>query len=59
MENPKPVDETNANRAGLDQKVLDAIGNALKAHYDALVDASLPKKIFDLVDQLEKEERQE
>ena len=59
MENPKPVDETNANRAGLDQKVLDAIGNALKAHYDPLVDAPLPKKIFDLVDQLEKEERQE
>ena len=59
MEKPKPVDETNANRAGLDQKVLDAIGKALKAHYDALVDAPVPKKIGDLLDQLEKEERQE
>jgi Anti-sigma factor NepR len=59
MEKPIPVDETNSDPAGLDQRVLDAIGRALESHYDALVEAPLPKKFFDLLDQLDKEERQE
>ena len=58
MEKSKPADDTSLNLAALDQKVLDAIGRALKAHYDVLVDAPLPERIFDLLDQLEKEERQ-
>jgi Anti-sigma factor NepR len=47
------------NGVALDPKVLDMIGTALKAHYDALVDAPLLQKIFDLLAQLEKEEQQE
>lgn len=59
MEKSKLANDKPLNRVALDQKVLDAIGRALKAHYDAPVDGPLPKRIFDLLDQLEKEERQE
>ncbi|MGO9421100.1 NepR family anti-sigma factor [Roseiarcus sp.] len=41
----------------LDTKVLDAIGRALKAHYDDLVKAPLPERFLDLLDSLEIEER--
>ena len=41
----------------LDNKVLDAIGRALKAHYDDLVSAPLPAKFLDLLADLEVEEQ--
>ncbi|RBP01273.1 hypothetical protein DFR50_15735 [Roseiarcus fermentans] len=41
----------------LDNKVLDAIGRALKAHYDDLVRAPLPDKFLDLLADLDTEER--
>ena len=43
--------------APLDTKVLDAIGRALKAHYDDLVKAPLPDRFLDLLADLEEEER--
>ena len=41
----------------LDTKALDAIGQALKAHYDELVYAPLPDKFVDLLARLELEEQ--
>jgi hypothetical protein len=38
---------------GLDAKSLEQIGDSLKAHYDDLVRAPVPKKFLDLLDQLE------
>lgn len=43
--------------AALDTKALDAIGQALKAHYDELVYAPLPDKFVDLLARLELEEQ--
>ena len=43
--------------APLDAKVLDAIGRALKAHYDDLVHAPLPDRFLDLLADLDWEER--
>ncbi len=43
--------------AALDPKVLETIGQALKAHYDDLVSAPLPQKFLDLLAKLEEEER--
>jgi hypothetical protein len=54
-----PVEDAPLNAAALDQKVLDTIGRALKAHYDDLVQAPLPRKFLDLLAELEKQERQE
>lgn len=42
--------------AALDPKALEAIGRALKAHYDELVDAPLPDKFAELLARLEVEE---
>ncbi len=53
------VEDTTSNGAVLDQKVLDTIGRALKAHYDDLVQAPLPQKFLDLLGQLEQHEQQE
>jgi hypothetical protein len=36
-DNSNLIDETMLDRAALDQKILDTIGNALKAHYDDLL----------------------
>jgi hypothetical protein len=44
------------DEAALDVKVLDAIGRALKAHYDDLVKAPLPDRFLDLLSDLESEE---
>ncbi len=41
----------------MDAKVLDAIGRALKAHYDDLVHAPLPDRFLDLLADLDWEER--
>jgi Anti-sigma factor NepR len=57
--NSNSPEDAMLNGVALDPKVLDMIGTALKAHYDALVDAPLLQKIFDLLAQLEKEEQQE
>ena len=54
-----PAEEATLNGAALDQKVLDTIGRALKAHYDDLVHAPLPQKFLDLLAQLEKLEQHE
>jgi Anti-sigma factor NepR len=59
MPHSKPIEERMLNRAALDQKILDAIGNALKAHYDGLLPAPLPQNILDLLAQLEKVEQRE
>jgi Anti-sigma factor NepR len=59
MTKSRPVDDTTLNRTALDQKVLDAIGGALKAHYDALVYTPLPEKVLDLLARLEEEEERE
>ena len=46
--------ETDApGDAVLDPKVLEAIGRALKAHYDDLLHAPLPEKFVELLDRLE------
>jgi len=44
------------DEAALDTKALDAIGQALKAHYDDLVYAPLPDKFTELLARLEAEE---
>jgi hypothetical protein len=59
MTNSKPVEEIMLRRPALHQKILDAIGNALKARYDDLLPAPLPQKIVVLVARLERKERQE
>ena len=54
-----PVEEAALDGAALDQKVLDTIGRALKAHYDDLVHAPLPQKFLALLSQLEEQEQKE
>ena len=43
----------------LDPKVLEAIGRALKAHYDDLLHEPLPAKFLELLDRLEAAEARE
>ena len=43
-------------RPALDQKVQDAIGRSLKAHYDDLVNAPIPDKFLALLAELEAKE---
>jgi hypothetical protein len=50
--NPEP------GEAALDPKALEAIGRALKAHYDDLVNAPLPDKFIELLARLEAKERE-
>lgn len=59
MTNSNPIDEAMLNDAALDRKILDTIGNALKAHYDDLLPAPLPQRILGLLARLEEEEKQE
>jgi hypothetical protein len=42
---------------GLDTRSQEAIGRALKAHYDDLVQAPVPDKFMELLDRLEATER--
>ena len=42
---------------GLDARSLERIGNSLKAHYENLVRAPIPKKFLELLDQLEANEQ--
>ena len=52
-----PAENEAESDAALDPKVLETIGQALKAHYDDLVSAPLPQKFLDLLAKLEEEER--
>jgi hypothetical protein len=45
------------NEAALDPVALEAIGRALRAHYDDLVQAPLPDKFLELLARLEAEQR--
>jgi len=53
----RSVGESAPDDAALNPKALDAIGQALKAHYDELVYAPLPDKFVDLLARLEIEEQ--
>jgi hypothetical protein len=57
MTKSNAVRNGDANEAALDPKALEAIGRALKAHYDDLVDAPLPDKFVELLARLEEKER--
>ena len=54
MNSTKPGQPYDASQ---DTKVLDAIGRALKAHYDDLVSEPVPDRFLDLLADLEQEER--
>ena len=56
MKKLKPVESEAQGEAALDSKALDAIGRALKAHYDDLVQAPLPDKFVELLSRLEEKE---
>ena len=45
MSKTKLVDETASGDAGFDAKAMEAIGQALKVHYDDLVNAPLPDRL--------------
>jgi hypothetical protein len=53
----KTAGDRAPDNAALDPKALDAIGQALKAHYDELVYAPLPDKFVELLARLELEEQ--
>jgi hypothetical protein len=57
MKKSNAVESDAQPDAALDPKALDAIGRALKAHYDDLVHAPLPEKFAELLARLESEER--
>lgn len=57
MMKSKAVQNGAHDDAALDTKALDAIGQALKAHYDDLVYAPLPDKFTELLERLEAEEK--
>ena len=57
--NANTVETETPSEAVLDQKVLEAIGRALKAHYDDLLHAPLPEKFLELLDRLEAAEARE
>jgi Anti-sigma factor NepR len=52
MNQAKPTDEKAPADAGLDAKAMEAIGKALRAHYDDLVKAPLPQRFHDLIARL-------
>ena len=51
--NSDAVETDTPGGAVLDPKVLEAIGRALKAHYDDLLHAPLPEKFLELLDRLQ------
>ena len=57
--NSNAVETETPSEAVLDPKVLEAIGRALKAHYDDLLHAPLPEKFLELLDRLEAAEARE
>ena len=46
-----------SSRRSLDARSLEQIGASLKAHYENLVQAPVPKKFMELLDRLEAKER--
>jgi Anti-sigma factor NepR len=57
MAKSKLIEDEAQTDFALDPKALEAIGRALKAHYDDLVQAPLPDKFTELLARLELEER--
>ena len=57
MTKAKMAQSSERDDAALDTRALDAIGQALKAHYDDLVYAPLPDKFTELLARLEAEEQ--
>jgi hypothetical protein len=58
MTKSKTVEQDGRQSDGvLDPKALEAIGRALRAHYDDLVHAPLPDRFVELLARLEVEER--
>jgi Anti-sigma factor NepR len=55
-EDPHVVTEVFDNDPVLDQRVQDAIGRSLKAHYDDLINAPIPDRFLVLLAQLEARE---
>ena len=53
MSKAKPTDDRAPTDAGLDAKAMEAIGRALKAHYDDLVKAPLPDRFNELIASLD------
>ena len=51
--NANAVETETLSEAALNPKVLEAIGRALKAHYDDLLHAPLPEIFLELLDRLE------
>ncbi len=49
----KPTEDRALADAGVDAKAIEAIGRALKAHYDHLVQAPLPERFRELVARLD------
>jgi hypothetical protein len=52
MSKAKPSDHETID-AGLDAKAMEAIGRALKAHYQDLVEAPLPERFQELLASLD------
>lgn len=55
-EDPTHNDEVFENEPVLDQRVQEAIGRSLKAHYDDLVQAPIPDRFLVLLAELEAKE---
>jgi Anti-sigma factor NepR len=53
MSKAKPTDESAPADDGVDPKAAEAIGRALKAHYDDLVQAPLPDRFRELIASLD------
>jgi Anti-sigma factor NepR len=53
MSKAKPIDDRVPPDPGLDAKAIEAIGRALKAHYDDLVKAPLPDRFHELIAKLD------
>ena len=51
-----PPDDPEPNNAALDPRAVDALGRALRAHYDDLVHSPLPDKFIELLARLEEKE---
>jgi hypothetical protein len=49
----KPTVDRALTDVGVDAKAMEAIGRALKAHYDHLVQAPLPERFHELVKKLD------
>jgi Anti-sigma factor NepR len=53
MSKARPTDDRAPTDVGLDAKAMEAIGRALKAHYDDLVKAPLPERLHELIASLD------